>query len=97
MRDPDRIDPFLEALGTLWKKFPDWRFGQLVMNLSRDENNEFPDTWEWEEDAWLERIAEFPDPVEVSAQMEARMAEVQALIGEGRLQEAMEALFGKQR
>lgn len=26
MRNPDRIDPFLERLGKVWKKVPDWRF-----------------------------------------------------------------------
>lgn len=33
MRVPNRIEPFLEELGKLWKEFPDWRFGQLVYNL----------------------------------------------------------------
>lgn len=34
MRDVNRIDPFLENLGKLWKeKCPDWRFGQLVVNV----------------------------------------------------------------
>lgn len=26
MRDINRIDPFLERLGKVWKKVPDWRF-----------------------------------------------------------------------
>lgn len=30
MRDINRIDPFLEELGELWKTHPDLRFGQLV-------------------------------------------------------------------
>lgn len=33
MRDPDRIDKFLENFGEIWKHFPDWRFGQLVVNM----------------------------------------------------------------
>ncbi len=48
MRDPNRIDPFLEELGKLWKKnFPDWRFTQFIINVfgNRDlfymEENEF--------------------------------------------------------
>lgn len=32
MRNPDRIDPFLEELGNLWKQVPDWRFGQFICN-----------------------------------------------------------------
>lgn len=26
MRNPDRIDPFLERLGKVWKEVSDWRF-----------------------------------------------------------------------
>ena len=33
MRDFNRIELFLETIGELWKKVPDWRFGQLVYNL----------------------------------------------------------------
>ena len=33
MRNPDRIDPFLKRLGKVWKKVPDWRFGQLMCNV----------------------------------------------------------------
>ena len=33
MRDINRIDPFLDALGKLWKIFPDLRFAQVVNML----------------------------------------------------------------
>lgn len=33
MRDPARIERFLAALGTVWHKVPDWRFGQLMSNF----------------------------------------------------------------
>jgi hypothetical protein len=33
MRDINRIDTFLEELGKEWKKVPDWRFGQLMVNV----------------------------------------------------------------
>ncbi len=33
MRDIERIDPFLKRLGDCWKKVPDWRFGQLMVNV----------------------------------------------------------------
>ena len=32
MRDPTRIDPIVELVATLWKKHPDWRLSQLVIN-----------------------------------------------------------------
>lgn len=34
MRDPKRIEPFLEELEVLWKESPDLRFGQLVYSLN---------------------------------------------------------------
>ena len=34
MRDPNRIEPFLQELGKIWKEeCPDWRFGQLIFNV----------------------------------------------------------------
>jgi hypothetical protein len=33
MRDPHRIEPFIKELEKLWKKHPDMRFGQLVINI----------------------------------------------------------------
>lgn len=33
MRDINRIDEFLKQLGEYWKQVPDWRFGQLIMNV----------------------------------------------------------------
>lgn len=31
-RDINRIEPFLKRLEIVWKKHPDWRFGQLLEN-----------------------------------------------------------------
>lgn len=33
MRDPKRIDKFCDELKKYWHKVPDWRFGQLVVNV----------------------------------------------------------------
>ena len=35
MRDPKRIDEFCDLLKEIWKRVPDWRFGQLISNLGR--------------------------------------------------------------
>ena len=45
MRDPNRIDAFLERLGKVWKQVPDWRFGQLMVNVLNSMNNDpfFPE------------------------------------------------------
>lgn len=37
MRNPDRIDEFCNELAILWKKVPDWRFGQLLSNVLGEE------------------------------------------------------------
>ena len=32
-RDEKRIKPFLKELEKCWRKVPDWRFGQLMINF----------------------------------------------------------------
>lgn len=59
MRDPDRIEPFLNELGEIWKiNCPDWRFGQLISNVF-DDANFGEDPFYFEEDEMLERIKEY--------------------------------------
>lgn len=36
MRDPKRIDGYLNVIEQIWKTNPDLRFGQLVLNVLRD-------------------------------------------------------------
>jgi hypothetical protein len=55
LRDPRRIRKFLYKLGDFWEEYPDLRFGQLVMNLSR-ENEGFADIWEWDVETFNKRI-----------------------------------------
>lgn len=33
MRKKERIKPFLERLEKVWELVPDWRFGQLMVNV----------------------------------------------------------------
>ena len=33
MRDPKRINNYCNRLKAMWKRVPDWRFGQLMCNL----------------------------------------------------------------
>ena len=33
MRDPNRIDDFCRMLAYYWHRVPDWRFGQLIVNV----------------------------------------------------------------
>ena len=32
MRDPARIPRIMKKLGKLWKRYPDWRFEQMLIN-----------------------------------------------------------------
>lgn len=52
MRNPDRIDKFCNELAKIWKEnVPDWRFGQLMVNVlnSMEKDPFFP-----EEDEMIE-------------------------------------------
>lgn len=33
MRDINRIDSYMARLKRIWKRYPDFRFGQMLMNL----------------------------------------------------------------
>ena len=56
-RSPLRIRPFLRGLEALWEVVPDQRFGQLIMNLSREPGG-FADVWEWDCSEFNRRIEE---------------------------------------
>ena len=47
----------LTTLLAVWDQVPEQRFGQLVMNLSRERDG-FADTWEWKHGAWYEHLHE---------------------------------------
>jgi uncharacterized protein YihD (DUF1040 family) len=34
MRDPKRVKRIVEKLEKIWSRFPDWRLGQLLINIS---------------------------------------------------------------
>lgn len=56
MRDPQRIDDFMDELGELWKnKVPDWRFGQLMYNFLCAKGDPFY----WEEDEFLKKFKKY--------------------------------------
>lgn len=59
MRDPNRLEEFYKQLKELHqKKFPDWRFGQFMINflgwLGKKRDGFFP-----EEDEMLEYLKQF--------------------------------------
>ena len=56
MRDINRIKPFLEEIEKLWEKVPDWRFGQLIVNVLGTCKK---DPFFYEDDEMLELWKEF--------------------------------------
>lgn len=34
MRDPNRIEKYISVLRKIWETYPDWRFGQLISNIT---------------------------------------------------------------
>lgn len=55
MRDPNRIRKFCEELASIWEiKCPDWRFGQLIVNIFGDR-----DPFYMEDDAAMQKIRNF--------------------------------------
>lgn len=60
MRDINRIKPTLKKIEDLWFSNPDLRFGQLVINIFRtDQQN--PKIFYIEDDVFLEKLNEFQD------------------------------------
>ena len=56
-RDVNRIQPFCDRLAKAWEKLPDWRFGQLMVNLMRDYEAEHGhDIFYLEEDEMIREI-----------------------------------------
>lgn len=58
MRNPNRIDPTIEALRAEWKKHPDWRLAQLLHNLisSQDERLHAKDQFHAEDDLVMKAL-----------------------------------------
>lgn len=63
MRDVNRIDPFLKTLGDLWKRVPDWRFGQFICNTF---GGFMTDPFFIEDDKMLKALCEYFEPDEVT-------------------------------
>ena len=56
-RDTARIGSFCDRLAKAWAKLPDWRFGQLMVNLMRDYEAEHGrDIFYLEEDEMIREI-----------------------------------------
>jgi hypothetical protein len=62
MRDIKRIDPMVEKFRELWKKYPDMRFGQLLLFIYSEFNRiEERDTFYIEDEKGLILLQEILD------------------------------------
>jgi len=59
MRNPERIETVIESLKEAWKTVPDWRLGQLIVNISRAAG--YSDPFFMEDDRLLEMIRKSAD------------------------------------
>lgn len=55
MRDPERIKPFLKKIEEQWMDNTDFRFGQLIMCITKTEESN-PKLFHMEEDEFSEKI-----------------------------------------
>lgn len=37
MRDINRIEPLLDLIESVWKRYPDLRLGQLILNVTQED------------------------------------------------------------
>ena len=57
MRDKNRIEPFMQELGDIWKEnVPDWRFGQFMDNIFDVLRDEGKDPFMLEDDDIIKAI-----------------------------------------
>jgi len=57
MRDPDRISDMTNTLHDIWTKYPDLRLGQLLLNVTKPDE----DLYYIEDEELLRRVANIYD------------------------------------
>lgn len=59
MRDIKRIRKFCNRLATAWELLPDWRFGQLIMNIFGQMKSEGKDPFFPEDESMIGYIEQY--------------------------------------
>lgn len=59
MRDPKRIRKFCNRLANAWELLPDWRFGQLIMNILGQMAGDGRDPFFQEDEATIQYVEEY--------------------------------------
>jgi len=55
LRDPNRIGTIIEKIEKIWRHRPDWRLGQLILNIVKIK---CPELFYLEDDTILEKIGD---------------------------------------
>lgn len=55
MRNPQRISETLDLIEAIWRKYPDFRLGQLIQNVLLADD---PDMYNIEDDVLYQRLCE---------------------------------------
>lgn len=75
MRDPDRIEKILDSLKKIWKKCPDLRLGQLLLNAARD-----PQLYYMEDADLITLLKGYYDPAETETSGKREMSDFEEAI-----------------
>ena len=59
MRDPERISVILDELRQFWMRHPDWRLGQVIVNLTEAKSTS--DIFYIEDDVFLHKLQQSKD------------------------------------
>jgi len=68
MRDPDRIEPTLDKIREFWKKHPDLRLAQIIVNAvgANRPTTQCPTVFYMEDDYLMEGLAKLEDIIDDS-------------------------------
>ena len=56
MRNPDRIPQVLAEIERMWQRYPDWRLGQLICNLTIWADHDATSPYDIEDDALVAQV-----------------------------------------
>lgn len=82
MRDPKRIEVIIDKLNKLWLYYPDWRLGQLIINVLKQANPNiinpaifYCEDHDWEAllNRWLNDIKQFEADQDAKAEINANV------------------------
>jgi len=81
MRDPKRIREIVKLLEKVWKKFPEFRLGQLLENVATAEGQSGHCIFYTEDDAWVKFLQEYAPSGKLSKVTLRKLGKVTQAVG----------------